>query len=154
MSEDLNQRAWLPCDATPGRTLVADRTQPLGILVVDDEPTIAALLATMLSADGYEVDTAGNGVIALEKLREGAFSLILTDIAMPELDGPGFYRVLEEHHPHLCPRVIFLTGDMSSPKTVAFLEQTGTPVLHKPFRMEEVRYLIRQILGAEGRALP
>lgn len=154
MSEDLNQRAWIPRSATSGRTLVSDRRPPLGILVVDDEPTIVTLLATMLSADGYEVDTAGNGVIALEKLREGTYDLILSDITMPELDGPSFYRMLVQHHPRLCPRVIFLTGDTANPKTVAFLEQIGTPALRKPFRIDEVRCLIKQVLEAEGHNLP
>ncbi|MBI1958577.1 MAG: hypothetical protein HYS36_05035, partial [Candidatus Rokubacteria bacterium] len=60
---------------------------------------------------------------------------ILSDIKMPELDGPGLYRELERRHPDLASRVIFLTGDRLAPGTAEFLGRTGAPVLTKPFRV-------------------
>jgi CheY-like chemotaxis protein len=65
----------------------------------------------------------------LAKLRERPYDLILSDLRMPELDGPGLYRALEQHAPPLCRRFIFLTGDTLSPETLAFFAQHGVPLL-------------------------
>lgn len=116
------------------------------ILVVDDEPEIAALLADLLAAGGQEVETAANGALALEKIGKRAYGAILSDIKMPELDGPGLYRELERRHPDLVRRVIFLTGDTLAPGTAEFLGRTGAPVLTKPFRVEEVIRVVQRVL--------
>jgi CheY-like chemotaxis protein len=118
------------------------------ILVIDDEPAIASALAYLLSRAGHMVETAANGRLALAKLDERAFDLILCDLRMPELDGPGFYRELSQRHPQLLPRTIFLTGDTLSPEVRVFLEQVGVPRLHKPFRAAEVRRIVHQMLQA------
>jgi two-component system NtrC family sensor kinase len=65
---------------------------------------------------------------------------------MPDLDGPGLYQVLQQHHPHLLLRIIFLTGDTLSAEARTFLAQTEVPRLSKPFRAAEVRRLVAQIL--------
>jgi CheY-like chemotaxis protein len=114
------------------------------ILIVDDEAGIRHALAYLLRRDGYQVDTAGNGRLALLKLQKKAFDLILCDLRMPELDGPGLYQELEKHHPHLLRRFIFLTGDTLSAATSAFLEQTGVPRLTKPFTTAEARRAVGQ----------
>ncbi len=118
---------------------------PKTILVVDDEPEIAALLAEMLSGDGHQVDVAANGVVALEKLGKQTYDLIVSDIKMPELDGPGFYREVEARRSELRGRFVFLTGDTLSAATREFLEQTGVPTLIKPFTWEAVRGVIRRV---------
>ena len=100
------------------------------------------------SRDGHTVDTAANGRLALAKLQERAYDLILSDLRMPELDGPGLYRALEQHAPPLCRRFIFLTGDTLSPEVQAFLAQSGVPRLTKPFTAAEVRRAIAQALRA------
>jgi CheY-like chemotaxis protein len=97
------------------------------------------------------VDLAANGRLALAKLDERAYDLILCDVRMPELDGPTLYRLLARQQPHLCSRVIFLTGDTLEPATQVFLEQSGAPCLTKPFRIAEARRIIgRTLEGAEG----
>jgi PAS domain S-box-containing protein len=120
------------------------------ILIVDDEPSIANALAHLLRRDGHTVDTAANGQIALAKLSTQAYDLILCDLRMPELDGPGLYQALQQHHPHLLRRVIFLTGDTLSEEARTFLEQTEVPRLSKPFRAAEVRQLVQQVLQKAG----
>jgi two-component system, cell cycle sensor histidine kinase and response regulator CckA len=87
-----------------------------------------------------------NGRLALAQLEAHAYDLILCDVRMPELDGPSFYRLLERQQPHLCQRVIFLTGDMLEPATQAFLEASGVPCLMKPFAIAEARRIIQQTL--------
>ena len=120
------------------------------ILVVDDEPGIASALAHLLRRDGHTVDTAANGQLALTKLHTHAYDLILCDLRMPELDGPGLYQALQQQHPHLLRRVIFLTGDTLSEEARTFLEQTKVPRLSKPCRAAEVRQLVQHVLQKAG----
>jgi CheY-like chemotaxis protein len=147
-------RIKLPVEASPGpapATPVPEALLPVegkAILIIDDEAGIAAALASLLRRNGHHVDTASNGRLALEKLQGRAYDLILCDIRMPELDGPGLYRVLENHLPHLSRRVIFLTGDTLSPEIREFLEKAGGLRLDKPFRAAEVRRVVQQALQA------
>src|SRR3712207_3290142 len=57
------------------------------VLVVDDDPGVLGLVAEMLRGDGYEVETAQNGVEALAKLREHEPDVVVTDLVMPVMDG-------------------------------------------------------------------
>jgi two-component system NtrC family sensor kinase len=116
------------------------------ILVVDDESGITSALAYLLQSDGYQVETAANGRVALDKLREHAYDLLLSDLRMPELDGMGLYEELAQHYPHLLPRLIFLTGDTLNAETTRQLEQVGVPRLSKPFTAPEVRRVVHQAL--------
>jgi two-component system NtrC family sensor kinase len=119
------------------------------ILLVDDEPGIVSALTRVLRRDGHIVDTAANGRQALARIEGRVYDLILSDLRMPELDGPGLYRALEQQYPALCRRFLFLTGDTLSAETLAFFEQTGAPRLIKPFGTTGVRRAIQQVLGAE-----
>jgi PAS domain S-box-containing protein len=119
------------------------------ILVVDDEPGIAGVLAEVLQLDGHAVETVSNGEAALGMLTAGGFDLILSDIRMPELDGPGLYWEIERRDPHMLQRMIFLTGDTLSPGTRDFLEKTGVPCLSKPFALSDVREIVQHVLQAQ-----
>ena len=116
------------------------------ILVVDDEPEIVNLLAELLTQERHDVDTALNGVLALEKLRDKEYDLILSDLSMPLLDGPGFYRELEQHLPQFLDRVIFMTGALMKPETQEFLRRTGVFCLRKPLELTEVWRAVRGVL--------
>jgi CheY-like chemotaxis protein len=124
------------------------------ILIVDDELILATGLARLLRRDGHTVDMAANGRLALAKLEECAYDLILCDVRMPELDGPSLYRLLERQHPHLCQRLLFLTGDTLEPATQEFLEQSGAPCLTKPFSIAEARRAIQRALHLASPAAP
>jgi len=116
------------------------------ILLVEDDPAVAKALAQLLRRDGYTVDTVANGRLALAQLHVCPYALILSDLRMPELDGPGFYRELETQAPHLCRRFIVLTGDSLSPEVATFLAHSGVPRLIKPFTAAAVRHAIAQAL--------
>jgi CheY-like chemotaxis protein len=142
----------------PAETPVAPETPEAGvhplaptpastILIVDDEVGIARGLAHLLHRDGHYVDTADNGRQALGMLQTREYDLILCDLRMPDLDGPGLYRAVEAHQAHLLPRFIFLTGDTLSPDASSFLEQAGAPRLVKPFSAAEGRRVVQQALG-------
>jgi CheY-like chemotaxis protein len=77
---------------------------------------------------------------------EGSYDLPVCALHMPELDGAGFYRALGQTHPHLLPRLIFLTGDTLTPEAQAFLAANGAPYLAKPCRTLEVRQMVQYTL--------
>jgi CheY-like chemotaxis protein len=136
----------VPMTASPAPEEEIDqRVRGQTILVVDDEPSVIRGLSRLLRRDGHIVDTAPNGRMALVRLQERAYDLILSDLRMPELDGSGLYQALEQY-PELRQRFVFLTGDTVSRETMAFFEQTGVRWLTKPLRAAEVRRTIQQIL--------
>src|SRR5437870_8642133 len=116
------------------------------ILVVDDEPLVAALMADTLELEGYEVETAKNGREALEKIAARSYDALLSDLRMPELDGVGLYRELEQQHPRLLPRLAFVSGTTEPPEYASFLERTGATVLNKPFALAELHHLVQCLL--------
>jgi CheY-like chemotaxis protein len=134
--------------STPPGADAAPVVRAQTILVVEDESSLAQGLARLLRRDGHSVDTAANGRLALARLEGRAYDCILCDVRMPDLDGPSLYRLLERQQPHLCQRLIFLTGDTLEPATQAFLEQSGTPCLTKPFSIADARHVIQRILSA------
>ena len=69
------------------------------ILVVDDEPGVADLVAEVLRGDGHTVAVVNSGLAALEYVMRDQFDLVVTDVRMPGLDGPGFYRAAEAGQP-------------------------------------------------------
>lgn len=120
------------------------------ILVVDDEMPLAGLIAEILSAEGHRVDTAPNGLAALARVEQNEYDLILSDLRMPELDGPGFYRELERRRPDLLARIAFVTGSAQTGNMEEFLEKTGVPILYKPFRMEQLTKLTSELLDHQS----
>ena len=119
------------------------------ILLIDDEPGIHRALTQLLRRSGYTIATATNGQEGLAALAAHAYDLILCDMRMPDLDGPAFYRELARRHPPLLSRVIFLTGDVLSPEAQDFFAEVNRPRLLKPFKAQEVRQLIQQVLAAQ-----
>ena len=115
------------------------------ILIVDDEPDVTDLLADILAVDGHRVDKAGNGAIALQKLREGTYDVILSDLRMPELDGPGLHDEVERLDGSLAQRFIFITGDTLNLETKSFLDRVGAPTVTKPFDLNQVRRAVHRI---------
>jgi PAS domain S-box-containing protein len=69
------------------------------ILVVDDEADVLDVLADILRGDGHDVDTADSGDAALERLRDRDFAVVVSDLRMPGLDGPGLYEKLRQELP-------------------------------------------------------
>ena len=118
------------------------------ILVVDDDPMITQLITDMLSLDGYDIETAPNGVAALAKVQGRRYDLILTDLHMPELDGAALYRELARWQAHRPRKIIFLTGTAGESETHRIVQETGLPLLRKPFNVAELLELVRKTLGA------
>jgi two-component system NtrC family sensor kinase len=120
------------------------------ILVLEDEPTVAGLIADVLSEEGYIVDTVLDSRKGLELTRSQAYDLVICDLRMPHLDGRGFYGELVRQESPLRNRLLFVTGDTVAPHTSKFLKQSGRAHLAKPFLVEELKKVVEQTL-AEAR---
>ncbi len=118
------------------------------ILVVDDEPHILHYMRATLEAWGHQVDVAAGGDEALDRARAGRYDVIITDVRMPGTGGRGLYERLDRDAPEAAARVVFATGDTVRDDTLAFLERAGRPVLHKPFKLAELREVLAQILNS------
>ena len=116
------------------------------ILVVEDEPAISDVCRRVLTGEGFEVDIAVNGEVALDMVGEKQYDLCLIDVRTPTMNGKELYLWLQEKHPKLAGGVIFTTGDVMGGDTQSFLEQTARPFLPKPFTPEELKAIVRQAL--------
>jgi two-component system NtrC family sensor kinase len=118
------------------------------ILVVEDEPTVAELIADVMADEGYLVETLLDSRVALRRLEENSYSLVICDLKMPHVDGPGLYRALAHRGNPMQQRVLFVTGDTMGPRTIEFLKTSGLPYLAKPFLVEELKDAVRLAIGA------
>lgn len=118
------------------------------ILVVDDEPDISAMIAELLRQAGHAVSIARDAVDALAQVRRGGIELVVSDIRMPGLDGPGLYRALGDAGHDLTARVIFITGDTLAPEIAQFISETGAPVIEKPLDPQILRRSVGERLAA------
>jgi len=107
------------------------------ILVVDDEENTRIALTRLLSREGYEVNTAANGLEALSSLRDKPAELIITDLNMPEMNGLTFLRELNREHP--ASNVIMITAFGEVESYLEALNLGAFEYLNKPLRLEELR---------------
>jgi CheY-like chemotaxis protein len=116
--------------------------------VVDDVPEIRDLMATILSERGYEVKVASDGIEALRSLDERSYDLIVSDMRMPGLDGPGLYHELQQCDPARRPRLLFVSGTSSAQAYAEFLATTQVPVVEKPFNLDDLCGVVERMLAA------
>jgi len=135
-------------DSFLGPAAGADGTRR--ILVVDDEPEVAETLGEILKAEGHSVAYAESGRVALQHLTDDDFDLVISDLRMPDLDGPGLYKALREQNAPLAERMVFVTGDTLSPAARRFLDGANRPVIEKPFVPEDVRRALARASGQTG----
>jgi CheY-like chemotaxis protein len=126
-----------------------DRAAPRSekILVVDDEKAIVEMLGEMLVLLGYNPSLCFSAREGLEKISETTFDLVMSDLRMPDIDGPAFYRMALARDSRLEHRFIFLTGDTVNEDTRTFLKASGKPFLAKPFRLAGIEDITRQALA-------
>jgi signal transduction histidine kinase len=128
-------------------SLDLDKLAGTRVLVVEDEPALAAAVADALGDAGFVVDRAGDGEEALARVGERSYDLIVCDLKMPRLDGMSFYRAIAATAPELARRVIFVTGDVVGTDAERFLDESGCRWLAKPFRLGDLLRAARDVLG-------
>lgn len=118
---------------------------PQKILIVDDEVELGQTLADILQESGHELVLVDNGQKALDLLNKESVDMIISDLRMPVLDGPGLYRALEAYKPEYLSRIMFVTGDTLSIPVRDFLNQYALEVIEKPYSAQDVRKGIHQM---------
>ncbi len=117
------------------------------VLVVEDEPTVARLIADVLEDEGMHVEVLQDGREALDRAARQSFDLVICDMKMPGLDGQHFYKSLEHSGNSLRERFLFVTGDVIAAQTREFLERNHLPHVAKPFRVEELTEKVHGVLA-------
>lgn len=124
-------------------------------LVIDDEASIAAMLCRVLSRAGISVEAAHSGRSALERLVAGEYDVVVCDLRMPDVSGQQLYEQVSASLPHIARRMIFLTGDIGSDASFAFLRSTGCRYIAKPFELRDVIVAVDALLAeSEGNEQP
>ncbi len=116
----------------------------VNILVVDDEEIVRDSLASWLEEDGYEVETAENGMKALERLPLKEWSLALVDLKMPGMDGIQLMEEIKKSRPDLT--VIIMTAYATVDTAVKAMKRGAYDYTVKPFNPEDLSMTIRKIL--------
>jgi CheY-like chemotaxis protein len=140
---------WLPEDAGRENRLAPafESGKGVRVLVVEDEPTVARLIADVLRDEGMQVDVLLDGREALDRAARQSFDLVICDMKMPGLDGQHFYKSLERSGNPLRERFLFVTGDIIAAQTREFLERNHLPHVAKPFRVEELTEKVHGVLA-------
>jgi two-component system, OmpR family, alkaline phosphatase synthesis response regulator PhoP len=127
------------------------------ILAVDDEPNIVRLIEVNLTRHGYTVDTANNGVQALEKIRTNRPDLVVSDVMMPEMDGFELLSSIRRDPALESLPVIMLTAKAGDKDVMSGYSRGADMYLTKPFNPAELLAFVKRILqsseggGADGR---
>ena len=115
------------------------------VLVIDDEPRVAAILQTALS-EAHDTQVAPGARFALELLRRGeTFDVVLCDLMMDDMDGQAFYAAVRTEFPGLERRIAFVTGGAFTREAQDFLASIPNPCLPKPFDLDAVFRAIRDL---------
>ena len=114
------------------------------LLVVDDDPALSRTLRRALAVEGYAVDTAGDGLEALDRLDEGAYDAVVLDVSMPRLDGLQVCRRLRERRDRT--PVLMLTARDEVRDRVSGLDAGADDYLVKPFALDELNARLRALL--------
>jgi DNA-binding response OmpR family regulator len=118
------------------------------ILLIEDEPAVAAFLRTALERRGYAVVPSPSAAAGLRLLVAGHFHGVISDFRTPgAINGADVHDWLRRHRPELAGRIIFITGDTASDETIALLAQAGTPCIEKPFRVHQLMAAVEKTIG-------
>ena len=118
------------------------------VLVIDDEPTLAEVLASVLRYEGWDVRTAADGSGAVRAAREFEPDAVILDVMLPDVDGLEVLRRLRAANPHVC--VLFLTARDAVEDRIAGITAGGDDYVTKPFSLEEVLARLRGLLRRAG----
>jgi len=122
------------------------------ILVVDDEKALAQMLREALERDGHRVITAGDGAEALQRLAEGEFDVVISDVKMPGMDAWQLLAEVGRRHPQLKDSVLLTTGDTVSPEPEELARREGLELIAKPFDIDDLLDRVRERLSDTRRS--
>jgi len=117
---------------------------PPHILVMEDNLNVAKGLEMVLNEEGYTVNLAGTGELAMEAFRQKRFDLLVADLRLPDIDGMEVIRKVKEQKPET--EVIVITGYGTTAKAVAAMKLGVHDFLPKPFTEDQIKTAIEEAL--------
>ena len=130
------------------RTAATDLTGEGTILLVEDEEGLRALNARGLQSRGYTVLQAGNGIEALEELERqgGQVDLVVSDVVMPEMDGPALMKELRKRNPNI--KIIFVSGYAEDAFDKGLPDPKQFNFLPKPFTLKQLVSVVKETMAS------
>lgn len=122
------------------------------ILLVEDEESVRAFSARALRATGYEVFEADGGEEALEVLEDEDYKvdLIISDVVMPEMDGPTMLKVIRDKMPNL--KIIFVSGYAEESVRRDIEDDQSVDFLPKPYSLDQINSKVKEVLSRQDKA--
>ena len=118
------------------------------ILVVDDEPGMRTFLEIILRKEGYSVETAADGMKALDNINNNVFDLTILDILMPVMNGIEVLKRIIEKSPETT--VIIITAFASHETAIEAMKLGAYDYITKPFKIDEIKLVIKKALDKKG----
>ncbi len=131
---------------------MTDSASRLRALIVEDDGAIREILALHLGLAGFEVDDVGDGRMALDRIRQQRFDLLLLDVMLPGLDGVSLCRAARRQGPNVDTPILMLTARDSESDTVVGLESGADDYLTKPFGVRELQARVGALMRRHQRA--
>ena len=124
------------------------KTNPLPVLLIEDEAGVMAYVSATLERSGYSVICTESGVEALRLLESGEFLGVVSDMRTPGgVNGADVHAWIAKNRPELASRIVFITGDIANEETVDTLRKTGAPCVEKPFRVRQFISVVEKTMG-------
>jgi two-component system, NtrC family, response regulator AtoC len=115
------------------------------LLMLDDDPNVREVVSALLTAIGYDCQTAASGRAGLLRLDEGGWDLVLTDLTMSEVTGWDVVEAVRRRAP--ATRVVLITG-LGGPDVVRRASELGVRVITKPFDLQTLKAALVEALYA------
>lgn len=133
--------SWWEEDFLPLSNIIPEEQN---ILIVDDDPTILTLLKEYIATLGFNLVTASNGINALSELKNSEFSIVITDLLMPGMDGMELIKEVKRNWPDT--DIIVITGYTNSYRYTDVIRAGASDFIQKPFNLDELEAKINRLL--------
>ena len=114
------------------------------VLVADDEAAVTRLIQMRLEGEGYEVDVAPNGEVALDELAKHEYDVLVTDVCMPRMNGQQLVETLRRDERHAALRIFVLSSRPEAEFRSWTEQQQGVTFLEKPVSVNALLQRIRE----------
>ena len=138
--------------ATQVETAPPNDVIPPQILVMEDDLTVASGLKMVLDEDGFNVDLAGTGELAMEAFRQKRFDLLVADLRLPDINGMDVIRKIKANKPDT--EIIVITGHGNAATAVEAMKLGVSDFLAKPFTEDQIKSAISEALKVDEKAAP
>ena len=118
------------------------------VLLIEDEPSIMALVSATLERNGYQVVCVESGADALRLLEKGQYLGVVSDMRTPGgVDGAQVHTWISANRPDLENKIVIITGDYANEETVTTLRKIGALYLEKLFRVQDLISAVEKTMG-------